>query len=116
MENGSRSKAGYHVYALASVVLGILAASLPTGEAEIVCWVVLLPSVLAFPYMTRRFGIPIDSRRFVITYAILYGMFWLLLGTNALGVQLPYGTLYIAWVVTLLGVVCVQGFIRARKR
>lgn len=115
-ENGPRSKAGYHAYAQASVVIGILAASLPAGVAKIACWVVLLPSVLAFPYMTRRFDIPMGSRLFVITHAILYSLLWLLLGANALGVQLPYDTLYVAWIVVLLGAACEQGFIKARKR
>ena len=115
-ENGPRSKAGYHAYAQASVVIGILAASLPAGVAKIACWVVLLPSVLAFPYMTRRFDIPMGSRLFVITHAILYSLLWLLLGANALGVQLPYDTLYVAWIVVLLGAVCEQGFIKTRKR
>ncbi|MCI1792695.1 MAG: hypothetical protein LKI67_11230 [Olsenella sp.] len=41
-------------------------------------------------------------------YAVPFGLFWLLLGAGALGVQIPLGQLYTVWVVLFVALVCVQ--------
>lgn len=117
MENQSGPKAGYVAYALTSVVLGILAATLPAGAAKVGCWIALLPSVLALPHMAKRYGVRMGSGEFVLVNTVLYGLFWLLLGANALGAQLPYAQLHVTWVAAFIIATCAQGFMEeARKR
>ncbi|RHD74852.1 hypothetical protein DW781_05570 [Olsenella sp. AM30-3LB] len=108
MDRDSLPKAGYVACALASVVLAVLASALPYGIVRTVSWISLFPFVLGFPYMTRRFGVRMGGRRFVIAYAILFGLFWLLLGAGALGVQVPFDQLYTVWVVAFVALVCAQ--------
>lgn len=108
MEKDLRQQGGYVAYALASIVLAILASALPLGTARTACWIALLPFVLGFPYMTRRLGVAMGGRRLVIAYAILFGFFWLLLGASALEVQIPLDQLYAVWVISFIVLVCVQ--------
>lgn len=115
MKTYSVSKAGYYAYALASVVLGILAAALPAGAAKVVCWIALLPSVLALPHMVKRYEVHMGSQQLVLVNAVLYGLFWLLLGANALGAQLPYAQLYVAWVIIFSIAICVESYMEARR-
>ena len=108
MEQDLRQKGGYVAYALASIVLAILASALPFGPARTVCWIALLPFVLGFSYITRRLGVVMGGRKLVIAYAILFGFFWLLLGASALEVQIPLDQLYAVWAILFIVLVCAQ--------
>jgi hypothetical protein len=116
MVEATRPKTGYVICAIVSIVLAILAIALPTGIVRTVCWVALLPSVIAFPHMTERFGVHMGGRRLVVAYAVLYGLFWLLLDAGVLGAQAPFDQLYAAWVIAFLAVVCVQYLTQRGKK
>jgi hypothetical protein len=108
MEKDSRPKAGYIAYALVSVVLGVLASALPLGIARGCVLDSSPPLGARLPLRDKKVWGPHGGRRLVAAYAVPFGLFWLLLGAGALGVQIPLGQLYTVWVVLFVALVCVQ--------